>query len=427
MRINHIILISIVTFFIACQSNEKKSLTEEDEFSEYYKTNKEVIYEKPKPTADVIEYEINDDYITDEQYPHRIENEKICTMVFHYTAQSYKKSLRALTTGGNSSHWLVPANGQTVYKIVSEDRRAQHAGESLWKNRKNVNVISIGIEIVNLGFKCKNNRKFCNHEDIEWIDFPEAQQKLIVSLAKDIQERYQIDPLCVVGHSDIAIDRKLDPGPLFPWKKMAENGIGAWATDEEIKTQTEMIKKTIGENISPLLLQIRLYEFGYDIRKENISNKKVQNKLISHEYNIHKTPIADLKSLNIANEYGLNNAISDVFDNKKTNFALHSFLMHYLPDDYLAHRMEEEAQEAKKLERAKLREKEKKKKEKQTNKLTLKVHRSKHGNKKTPDKMPDFDGDTIQLTKGYDKLKILATLQALLVKYPNKVRIGCNF
>ncbi len=409
-----------------CTSSNKTIDRNEDEFSEHYKTNKEVIYEKPKETKDVIKYDINDDYITDEQYPNRIQNEKICTMVFHYTAQPYKKSLRALTTGGNSSHWLVPASGKTVYKIVSEDRRAQHAGTSLWKNRKNVNVISIGIEIVNLGFKCKNNKKFCDQDSIEWIDFPDEQQKLIISLAKDIQDRYNIDPLCIVGHSDIAVDRKLDPGPLFPWKRMAENGIGAWASESEIQAQIEKIKQTLGTNISPFLLQIRLYEFGYDIRNEKSSNKKIQTDLLNFEYNIHKTPIADIKALSLANEFGIKNIKNKIFDNKKTNFALHSFLMHYLPDDYLTHKTIEEAQEAKKQERAKLREK-LNGKNKKTKKMQVKVNRSKHDSKKTPDKQSDFDGDTIELVKGFDNLKVLATLQALLVKYPNKVRIGCNF
>ncbi len=420
----HILLFSIVIFLNACQSNNLKIENDEDDLSEHYKTNKEVIYEKPKEAKDAIKYEINDDYITDEQYPFRIQNEKICTMVFHYTAQSYKKSLRALTTGGNSSHWLVPANGKTIYKIVSEDRRAQHAGTSLWKNRKNVNVISIGIEIVNLGFKCKNNKKFCDQESIEWIGFPEDQQKLIISLGKDIQERYNLDPLCIVGHSDIAVDRKLDPGPLFPWKRMAENGIGAWATDEEIQSQIEKTKLTIGENISPFLLQIRLYEFGYDIRNEKISNKKVQSELIKFEYNIHKTPIIELNALNLANNFGQKNVNIKIFDNKKTTFALHSFLMHYLPQDYLTHKLTEEAREAKKAEKAKRKETRKGKKNK---KLTVKVNRNKHETKKTPDSQPDYDGETIELLKGFDNLKIFATLQALLVKYPNKVRIGCNF
>lgn len=420
----HILIFAIMFFLTACHSNNSKIESNEEDLSEHYKTNKEVVYDKPKEAKDAIKYEINDDYITDEQYPFRIENEKICTMVFHYTAQSYKKSLRALTTGGNSSHWLVPANGKTIYKIVSEDRRAQHAGTSLWKNRKNVNVISIGIEIVNLGFKCKNNRKFCDQESIEWIGFPDEQQKLIISLAKDIQDRYNIDPLCIVGHSDIAVDRKLDPGPLFPWKRMAENDIGAWATDEEIQLQIEKIKQTIGTNISPFLLQIRLYEFGYDIRNEKISNKKVQSELIKYEYNIHKTPIVDLPALNLVNVFGQKNVKNKIFDNKKTNFALHSFLMHYLPQEYLTHKMTEEARDAKKVEKAMKKDAKKGKKNK---KLTVKTNRNKHETKKTPDSLSDYDGETIELLKGFDNLKIFATLQALLVKYPNKVRIGCNF
>jgi N-acetyl-anhydromuramyl-L-alanine amidase AmpD len=235
----------------------------------------------------------------------------------------------------------VPDKGNTVYKIVSEDRRAQHAGTSLWKNRKNVNVISIGIEVVNLGFKCKNNKKYCKQGELDWIGFSEKQQKLIVSLAKDIQKRYNIDPLCIVGHSDIAVDRKLDPGPLFPWKMLADNGVGAWATDEEIQIQTENIKKSLKGNISPLLLQIRLFEFGYDIRLDKISVKSLTNKLLRYEYNLNKTRISDLEALQLANNFGNKGVKNDMFDIKKTNFAIHSFLMHYLPVEYLNHRVKE--------------------------------------------------------------------------------------
>ena len=331
-----IFILNFITLFLIIGCNSSGVKTDKKELQPEKKTTS-----VEKTTNDIIPYEVNEDYLTDEDYPFRINNESICSMVFHYTAQSYKKSLRSLTTGGNSSHWLVPEKGNTVYKIVSEDRRAQHAGTSLWKNRKNVNVISIGIEIVNLGFKCKNNKKYCKQGELDWIGFSEKQQKLIVSLAKDIQKRYNIDPLCVVGHSDIAVDRKLDPGPLFPWKMLADNGVGAWATDEEIQIQTENIKKSLKGNISPLLLQIRLFEFGYDIRLDKISVKSLTKKLLKFEYNLNKTRISDLESLQLANNFGNKGVKNDMFDIKKTNFAIHSFLMHYLPGEYLNHRVKE--------------------------------------------------------------------------------------
>lgn len=355
---------------------------------------------------DTINYEVNEDYLADDGYPFRIENESISSIVFHYTAQSYKKSLRALTTGENSSHWLVPVEGDTIYKIVNENRRARHAGTSLWKNRRNVNVISIGVEVVNLGFKCKNHKKYCEKDDLDWFEFPEKQQKLIISLAKNIQKKYNIDPLCVVAHSDIAIDRKLDPGPLFPWKKLAENGVGAWVTDSEIQKEISNIQKDIQGNISNLILQVRLYEFGYDIGidtgidtgKNRRSNKYVQNKIIKYEYNMKKTPISDLSALNKLNKFGNANPKNNIFDDKKTNFAIQTFLMHYLPQIYLAHKGDERYTD----------------------------HYSKHN----PNHKPDLESDEHPNNNpNYhsDNLKILATLQALLIKYPKKARNGCSF
>ena len=393
----HLLTMTTLSFLFLTSCNFSRTKTNKTENATQTKKTPPPI----KETNDSIPYEVNEDYLTDDEYPFRIENENISSMVFHYTAQSYKKSLRSLTTGGNSSHWLVPSNGATVYKIVNENRRARHAGASLWKNRKNVNVISVGIEIVNLGFKCKNYRKYCNKDALEWIGFPEKQQKLIISLAKDIQKRYNIDPLCVVGHSDVAVDRKLDPGPLFPWKKLANNGVGAWATEEEIQVQMENIKKSLTGKISPFIIQIRLFEFGYDIRLNNVTNKKLTNKLLKYEYNLNKTRISDISALQIANDFGNKKEKNDIFDLKKTNFAIHSFLMHYLPDEYLNHRIKEDEK--------------------------FSDNHSKHDTEHTPDSKSDYKSSMNDLNKDFDSLKLLATLQALLIKFPDKVRTGCNF
>jgi N-acetylmuramoyl-L-alanine amidase len=393
------ILLSIV--FMACNSTESKNDKAKNITKE--KSGKQGKSAKENPelsTVHTIPYVVNEDYITDEDYPHRNENEGISSIIFHYTAQSFKKSLRSLTTGGNSSHWLIPASGDTIYRIVNENRRAQHAGSSLWKNRKNMNVISVGIEIVNLGFKCKNNRKTCSKQTIEWLEFPEKQQKLIVSLAKDIQQRYNIDPLCVIGHADIAVDRKVDPGPLFPWKMLADNGIGAWATDEEISKEIKSIQDNIGNNISRLLVQLKLYEYGYDIRKDNVSNKSIENKLKKINYSLKHTAIDDYTSLNQINDYGFKKPNNNIFDDKKTNFAIEAFIMHYIPSLYLEHEKE--------------------------SKDEIVDNRSKHDTEHTPDSKSDMAAGNQGETDA-DNLKVLATIQALMQKYPAKVRMGCSY
>ncbi|BBH53048.1 N-acetylmuramoyl-L-alanine amidase [Fluviispira sanaruensis] len=355
--------------------------------------------EKEKITLEEsYKYDVDEDFLTDKKYPFRFKKDAVSSIVFHYTAQKFKKSLRSLTSGGNSSHWLVPEKGETIYKIVNEDRRARHAGESLWKYRKNVNVISVGVEIVNLGFRCRALRKYCPKNSLEWLEYPEEQQKLIVALAKDIQKRYNIDPMCVVGHSDIAPERKLDPGPLFPWKRLADNGVGAWVTEEEIRKEIGNIKNSIKGNISRLIVQIRFHEFGYDIKKMGSSNKSLQNKILKYQYSLRKSPIGELSELNQVNDFGNKKPDNNIFDDNKTNFAIQAFLMHYRPKLYLANENSDQFTD--------------------------------HYDKHKLDHIPDRESDNAVDNKAkynVENIELLATLQALLVKYPNKTRVSCEF
>ena len=120
-----------------------------------------------------------------------------------------------------SSHYLVRDDPPTVYRLVDESRRAYHAGVSSWKGQTQLNAASIGIEIVNLGERGPADA-------LEWSDYPKAQVDLVVALVKDIVKRHAIRPDRIVGHSDIAPQRKVDPGPRFPWKRLADEGLIAW-------------------------------------------------------------------------------------------------------------------------------------------------------------------------------------------------------
>ena len=118
-----------------------------------------------------------------------------------------------------SSHYLVEEDGQ-IFTLVAEERRAWHAGVSFWKGNRDVNGASIGIEIVNPG-----------HE-FGYRAFPEAQIEAVIALLADIRTRWTIDDDRLVGHSDVAPDRKVDPGELFPWKSLAQAGHGLWVEPE---------------------------------------------------------------------------------------------------------------------------------------------------------------------------------------------------
>jgi N-acetylmuramoyl-L-alanine amidase len=106
-----------------------------------------------------------------------------------------------------------------VLRLVAEERRAFHAGVSYWRGHTALNARSIGIEIVNPGH--------------EWgyRDFPVLQLAVVCDLCLDVLSRHPIPPRNVVAHSDVAADRKLDPGERFDWRSLAENGVGLWPRD----------------------------------------------------------------------------------------------------------------------------------------------------------------------------------------------------
>ena len=143
-------------------------------------------------------------------------------VIVHYTSANLERSLALLTHGQVSSHYLIGDDASaTIYKLVDESQRAWHAGESEWMGRTWLNSSSIGIEIVNPGFTDTPTGRL-------WYPYSEAQVKSLVVLLKDISKRNGIDPKNIIGHSDIAPLRKLDPGPLFPWKRLADEGLGVW-------------------------------------------------------------------------------------------------------------------------------------------------------------------------------------------------------
>jgi N-acetylmuramoyl-L-alanine amidase len=115
-----------------------------------------------------------------------------------------------------SAHYLVEEDGR-VFALVPEERRAWHAGVSFWKGERDINGVSIGVEIVNPG-----------HE-FGYRDFPDAQIAAVIELLDEIRGRWTVPDARILAHSDVAPDRKEDPGERFPWKRLAEAGHGLWA------------------------------------------------------------------------------------------------------------------------------------------------------------------------------------------------------
>ncbi|MBN3863234.1 N-acetylmuramoyl-L-alanine amidase [Pseudomonas frederiksbergensis] len=167
----------------------------------------------------------------DTSHPSANHDSRVQFVVMHYTSASLEDSLQLLTHGEVSSHYLIGDDKRaTIYKLMDENLRAWHAGESEWQGRTWLNSSSIGIEIVNPGFQDTPTGRL-------WYPYSEAQVQSLIFLLKDISKRQGISPRHIIGHSDIAPMRKLDPGPLFPWKRLAAEGLGIWPDEQVVARQ----------------------------------------------------------------------------------------------------------------------------------------------------------------------------------------------
>jgi N-acetylmuramoyl-L-alanine amidase len=150
-----------------------------------------------------------------------------------------------------SAHYIVLQDGY-ILQLVAESRRAWHAGVSAWAGETDINSCSIGIEIANPG-----------HEH-GYSEFPKRQIAAVITLCRSISTRYRIPPHRVLAHSDVAPARKRDPGEKFPWKALADSGIGLWVKPAPIQPAERFF--TLGET-SPTIeaTQTLLASFGYDV------------------------------------------------------------------------------------------------------------------------------------------------------------------
>ena len=155
----------------------------------------------------------------------RSEGTDIEFIILHYTAMSTENSLERLCDPVYevSCHYLIDPSG-ICYQLVDDNKRAWHAGKSYWRGYVDLNSRSLGIELVNSGNE----------------NYPEAQMKSLIRLLKYLIRSFKLNPKNVLGHSDIAPSRKLDPGKWFNWKKLSANGVGLFP---EVSTPIDCDKK----------------------------------------------------------------------------------------------------------------------------------------------------------------------------------------
>ena len=205
-------------------------------------------------------------------------------IIIHYTGmQSEIESINRLIDKNSkvSCHYLINRKG-TITQMVKENKIAWHAGVSKWKNIKNLNKNSIGIELVNKGH-------FFGYEN-----YSNLQINSLIKLCSKLKKKYKIHKENFLGHSDIAPYRKIDPGEKFPWKKLSNYQLGKWYNLKKDEILSVDKKKLFFKN---------LYKIGYRYFKigKRVKSDKLIIKAFQRRYNPKKiTGYIDLKTLKIS-------------------------------------------------------------------------------------------------------------------------------
>jgi len=209
-------------------------------------------------------------YVVDSKtYQATGKSERIKTIVLHYTVSDNERSIKTLTTGNVSAHYLIlDKDDDKIYNLVPESERAWHAGDGGFSGRTILNDTSIGIEIVNSGIKPEYRDALKNgtldyRPYHHYVEFDELQIKKVAQLVQDIAARYDISPKNIIGHADMAPSRKIDPGAKFPWKRLyVDYGIGAWY--DEFDKQFLLNQEAFESATIPEIKQA-FRQYGYQI------------------------------------------------------------------------------------------------------------------------------------------------------------------
>ncbi|OXL24630.1 N-acetylmuramoyl-L-alanine amidase [Psychrobacter sp. DAB_AL32B] len=243
-------------------------------------------------------------YVIDsETYQATGKSERIKSIVLHYTVSNNARSIKTLTTGNVSAHYLILNNDDDkIYNLVPENERAWHAGNGGFAGRTILNDTSIGIEIVNAGIKHEyrnalKNGKLDYHPYEHYVEFDELQVKKVGQLVQDLAKRYDISPKNIIGHADMAPSRKIDPGAKFPWQRLyKEYGIGAWYDEFDkqfFMSQDEFAAATIPE------IKQAFRDYGYQLNNSDEWDKKSRDVIYAFQLHFrphHPTGVIDIET-----------------------------------------------------------------------------------------------------------------------------------
>ena len=190
-------------------------------------------------------------YLKSPNYIFCNERRNVRSIVIHYTGmRSLQLAVERLRSKKNqvSSHYLISRTGK-VLQLVRDKNIAWHAGVSTWFSFKNLNKNSIGIELENKGHQ------------YGYQNFPNKQIAQLIKILKILKKKFKIQIINIIGHSDIAPNRKADPGEKFPWEKIYQNDLAILHSLDEKFINNFRLKKLININKKNMLKMIK--KLGY--------------------------------------------------------------------------------------------------------------------------------------------------------------------
>jgi len=214
----------------------------------------------------------------DTEYHSKSQDSRVLFLILHYTVGDFQSALRTLTEGNVSAHYLVSdETPPRIYRLVPEERRAWHSGASGWQRHRLLNASSIGIEIVNPGPRPGPLRPDGTRDTV-FVPFQEAQIEALIPLVKDIVARHRIRPEFILGHGEVTPSYKEDPGPAFPWRRLAQLGITPpWPDAERVQDRLAYYQAALPDLA---WFERKLAEHGYPIDADAPLDKPGQRKLL---------------------------------------------------------------------------------------------------------------------------------------------------
>jgi serine-type D-Ala-D-Ala carboxypeptidase len=230
-------------------------------------------------------------------YPSANQDGRVRFLVIHFTDENFQRSLDILSKKPDknpvSAHYLVSRAGEfggnrpTVLRLVDESQRAWHAGSSRWQGRTGLNDTSVGIEIVYESHCPRDSMPSAGSSpwDLEprcaYPEYPADQIDAVTTLAQGMLKRHpDIDPTRVVAHADIQPENKTDPGPRFPWQKLAAAGVGAWFDQADADFYRACFK---AHPPSIALMQEALAAYGYGVEPGGSIDRRTRDVLFAFQ------------------------------------------------------------------------------------------------------------------------------------------------